>query len=84
MPVLTEGGACMPPASIPMNSLIKAQVGQKKTSNIKVKKLFLIYNPHGGRKQSKRLAEEVVIPLFKNAGIQTTVIETKYAGHAKG
>ena len=39
-------------------------------------------NPHGGIKKGKEILAKVV-PLFDNANIALTIIETEYAGHAR-
>jgi Sphingosine kinase and enzymes related to eukaryotic diacylglycerol kinase len=47
-----------------------------------LKKYYLTVNPHGGVKKGKEILTKV-IPLFDNANIQLTIIETEYAGHAR-
>lgn len=47
-----------------------------------MKKYYLTVNPHGGVKKGKEILTKV-IPLFDNANIQLTIIETEYAGHAR-
>jgi len=79
-PVITKGGLCMPEAS-PNAVTLEDTEGTKK--ECKVKKLYLIYNPHGGRKMCQKMAQECVIPLWEKAGVEVTVLETEYAGHAR-
>ena len=47
-----------------------------------MKKYYLTVNPHGGIKKGKEILTKVV-PLFDNANIALTIIETEYAGHAR-
>ena len=45
-----------------------------------MKKLYLIYNPHGGLKKGKHILKKV-LPIFQNAQKELTILESKYAGH---
>ncbi|MBN2211332.1 MAG: diacylglycerol kinase family lipid kinase [Sedimentisphaerales bacterium] len=45
-------------------------------------KLYLIVNPHGGRKKSRVILEKIA-PVFAEAGHELDVRETRYAGHAR-
>ncbi len=49
---------------------------------VAVKKAVLVYNPVGGKKRTKRLAETVVVPMLQEAGVSVTQIPTERAGHA--
>ena len=42
---------------------------------------LLVYNPAGGKKRAAKLADTIVLPLLKQAGIAVTVETTKHAGH---
>jgi len=44
-------------------------------------KLYLIYNPHGGLKKGKYILKKIK-PIFKNAKIDLTILESEYSGHA--
>ncbi len=43
---------------------------------------YLIVNPHGGGKRGLAILEKVK-PIFKNAGAEIDIKETRYAGHAR-
>lgn len=45
-------------------------------------KYYLIVNPHGGLRKGLSILEKVK-PLFKEAGAEIDVRETRYAGHAR-
>ena len=45
-------------------------------------KFYLTVNPHGGAKKGPKLLKKVK-PIFDNANVELTVIETMFAGHAK-
>jgi diacylglycerol kinase (ATP) len=45
-------------------------------------KFYLTVNPHGGMKKGPKILKKVK-PLFDNANIELTIIETMFAGHAK-
>ena len=45
-------------------------------------KYYLTVNPHGGIKKGLNILNKV-LPLFKSKNFDVTVIETKYAGHAR-
>jgi len=45
-------------------------------------KYYLTVNPHGGIKKGLDVLKNVK-PLFESAGVELTVIETEYAGHAR-
>ena len=47
-----------------------------------VKKAVLIYNPVSGGKKGQKLAETVVVPMFKAAGVEIILSPTTHAGHA--
>lgn len=47
------------------------------------RRLLVYINPYGGKRQGKRIYEEKVAPLFAQAGIDTHVIVTEYANHAR-
>jgi hypothetical protein len=49
---------------------------------VAVKKAVLIYNPVSGGKKGKKLAEKVVAPMFKAAGVELVLAPTTHAGHA--
>ena len=49
---------------------------------IKIKKAILIFNPVSGGKKGKKLAEKVVAPMFKAAGVELVLSPTTHAGHA--
>ena len=46
------------------------------------KRLCLAVNPHGGRKNGLTVLRQVK-PIFDAAGIDLTIFETEYAGHAR-
>lgn len=48
---------------------------------ISVKRVVLVYNPFGGRKRAQKLADELVIPTLKEAGIEVVIHKTMHAGH---
>ena len=45
-------------------------------------KFYLTVNPHGGAKKGPKLLKNVK-PIFDNANVELTIIETMFAGHAK-
>lgn len=49
---------------------------------VDVKKLYVLVNPVGGVKAGTAMLEEMVLPKFREAGIEAVVHETQYAGHA--
>jgi len=46
------------------------------------KRLCLAVNPHGGRKSGSTVLQQVK-PVFDAAGVDLTIFETEYAGHAR-
>jgi len=46
------------------------------------KSAILIYNPVGGKKKAARLAERIVLPMLKDAGVQVETRPTERRGHA--
>ena len=49
---------------------------------ISLKRMCIIVNPCGGRRNSTAVLSEVK-PRFESAGIEITLQETEYAGHAR-
>ena len=47
-----------------------------------MKKLYLIVNPEGGSKRGLDILKKVE-PIFSEADVELTILETKYAGHAE-
>uniref|UniRef100_A0AAX7SKM3 DAGKc domain-containing protein n=1 Tax=Astatotilapia calliptera TaxID=8154 RepID=A0AAX7SKM3_ASTCA len=47
------------------------------------KSLLVYINPFGGKRRGKRIYEQKVAPIFRLAGIATTVIVTERANHAE-
>ena len=47
-----------------------------------MKKLYLIVNPEGGSKRGLDILKNVE-PIFSEAEVELTILETKYAGHAE-
>ncbi|CAI5635742.1 unnamed protein product [Oreochromis niloticus] len=47
------------------------------------KSLLVYINPFGGKRHGKRIYEQKVAPMFRLAGIATTVIVTERANHAE-
>jgi YegS/Rv2252/BmrU family lipid kinase len=45
-------------------------------------KYYLVVNPHGGNKKGLSILEKVK-PIFKEAGAEIEIKETRYAGHAR-
>jgi YegS/Rv2252/BmrU family lipid kinase len=45
-------------------------------------KYYLVVNPHGGKKKGLEILEKVK-PVFKEAGAEIEIKETRYAGHAR-
>jgi len=45
-------------------------------------KYYLVVNPHGGNKKGLAILEKVK-PIFKEAGAEIEIKETRYAGHAR-
>lgn len=43
---------------------------------------YLVINPHGGKKKGMAILEKVK-PVFKQAGAEIDIKETRYAGHAR-
>ena len=46
------------------------------------KSAILIYNPVGGKQKAARIAERLVLPMLKEAGVQVETRTTEYQGHA--
>ena len=81
---LCEGGVMMPPAPPVACALVKAKEGDKSHYQVQVKKVFVVVNPHGGKKQALEALEKVVLPIWEQEfGIEATVLKTEYAGHAR-
>jgi sphingosine kinase len=51
-------------------------------ANVEMKKVYLIYNPLSGNKKSISILEKI-IPIFEKGNLETVIIETQYAGHAR-
>ena len=47
-----------------------------------MKKYYMVVNPHGGLKKGKGILDKVR-PIFENGTAELTILETKYAGHAR-
>ena len=46
-----------------------------------MKKFYLTLNPHGGQQKGPKLLNKIM-PIFKAANLDITIIETTFAGHA--
>ena len=83
---LTEGAVCMPAGPPRACSLVATDRGPEATRHAKTtpKKVYVVYNPHGGRKRAKKLLDDVVLPIWRDEfGLEATVLATEYAGHAR-
>uniref|UniRef100_A0A0D9V6H9 DAGKc domain-containing protein n=1 Tax=Leersia perrieri TaxID=77586 RepID=A0A0D9V6H9_9ORYZ len=47
------------------------------------KRLFILVNPFGGKKCARKIYEAEIRPLFEAAGVNVTMQETQYQGHAQ-
>lgn len=47
-----------------------------------MRKVYLIYNPLSGNKKAHSILERIK-PIFEEGKLETEIIETKYAGHAR-
>ena len=52
-------------------------------AKLEIKKLMLVYNPNAGKRQAKRILEEMVLPGLQRRGIECTTIATESVGHAR-
>ena len=73
------GGKAKSKGRPPLLPPFTAPVGGERAT---VKKVVLIFNPVSGGKRGKRLAETIVLPMFKEAGIETIALATERVGHA--
>ena len=69
-----KGGVCCKPAAPPKASPFVQHAGE----TVAVKKVVLIYNPHGGYGRSSRLLKEEVMPEW--AGLEVEVLKTECVG----
>lgn len=46
------------------------------------KSAYLVFNPVGGKKRAAKLAESLVLPMLKEAGLTVEAKPTEYKGHA--
>ena len=75
-------GVLVMPSPPPLASSFSHGIDSHKVA--KVEKLYVIVNPHGGLKKGLKALNEVVLPIWTNEfGIEVTVLETEYAGHAR-
>jgi diacylglycerol kinase (ATP) len=49
---------------------------------ISIKKVVLIFNPVSGGRRGKKLVEQIVIPAFREAGVEVVALATERVGHA--
>jgi hypothetical protein len=84
---LWDGGIAMPTPPPRTTAFVSKPVqGPDEKSHFKtnVKKIYVIVNPHGGLQLGPRALNEVCLPIWeKEFGIEVTVLETQYAGHAR-
>ena len=73
-PQIIKGSKVAPP---PLSTFCKPA-----SEPIAIKKAVLIFNPVSGGKKGKLLAENVVAPMFKSAGVELVLSPTAHAGHA--
>ena len=45
--------------------------------------MLVILNPHSGARSARTVYQRIVSPVFRAAGVKTTLRETEYAGHAQ-
>lgn len=85
---LWDGGVAMPAGPPPSTAFVTASPGNgvdgKTHFKTNVKKIYVIVNPHGGLQLGPRALQEVCLPIWeKEFGMEVTVLETEYAGHAR-
>uniref|UniRef100_A0A8C5PK33 Ceramide kinase n=1 Tax=Leptobrachium leishanense TaxID=445787 RepID=A0A8C5PK33_9ANUR len=56
---------------------------QERIRSTRPRKLLVFINPYGGKGKASRIYTKKVFPLFELAGIETEVIETTHANHAR-
>jgi hypothetical protein len=69
------------PAPEVLPQFVNLDSDEKKHRKIQVKKLCVIVNPFGGGGKALGLLQDVVLPIWKERGIEVEVIKTEYAGH---
>uniref|UniRef100_A0A453FP71 sphingosine kinase n=1 Tax=Aegilops tauschii subsp. strangulata TaxID=200361 RepID=A0A453FP71_AEGTS len=47
------------------------------------KRLFVLINPYGGKRRASKIYEAEIKPLLEAAGVEVTMQETRYRGHAR-
>ncbi len=52
------------------------------TTELSMSKLYLIINPHAGRKKSDEILDKIT-PVFTDAGLELDIRQTRYPGHAR-
>ena len=79
---LRHGVLCLPSPPPLATAFVNAtDAGSEKKGP---RKVYVIVNPHGGVKKGKAALDAIVLPIWKNEfGMEVTVLETEYAGHAR-
>lgn len=83
---LMAGAITMPAAPARASAFVAHDSGPEelRAALAPPKRLYVIVNPHGGLQKGPRALKEVVLPIWtKEFGIEVTVLETQYAGHAR-
>jgi len=47
-----------------------------------IRRFMVLLNPHSGKGLSEKIFNDHSLPMFRDAGIECTVIKTEYSGHA--
>jgi hypothetical protein len=77
-----SGGPNRPPPQPPRRSKDDEEEEGSFLSRARREKYLVLVNPASGTGQAPRAARTVVVPMLDQAGIESVVVETEYAGHA--
>ncbi|XP_042213687.1 ceramide kinase-like [Homarus americanus] len=50
---------------------------------LRPRKVLVVINPVGGKRQAHQIYKQKVAPLFSRAALHTTVVQTEYRGHGR-
>ncbi len=81
--ILIGGVCCQPRAPAPTHPLCRTHEGLRRHHKLAITRLYIICNPYGGVGKGKHILDTICMPMCREAGVEVTVLDTEYAGHAR-
>lgn len=75
---IVNGGLIFRPKTPSQPGPFKVRVAE----HVDVKRLAIIYNPHGGGQDCEKILQQKILPIWASARIDVKIVKTEYAGHA--